>query len=305
MHVLTRALHIALVALGATLATWAPAAAEGGRPAGIVTAVYGTATVSRASLGAPRVLKFRDDVLLQDRIATGDESLARILLGGKAVITVRERSVVTITESPLVSTVDVESGKIALAVAKERMRPGESIELRTPNAVAGIRGTVVIAEVTRQGGDVSTRFTLLTGVIEVLRLDAARRPIGAASVLNPLQTISVDRVLSPVRPITSADGQRASAPFGLPATTRPRGGADWVAKDQVTRALASIDADRGRGVDLRPDVKPDQGGKADPDDRPDRPDRMKLPVGSPSTPLVPSYALQPGKIKNKGNSGRR
>jgi hypothetical protein len=301
MHVLTRALHIALMALAATLAVRAPAAAEGGQPAGIVTAVYGTATVSRASL-APRALKFRDDVMLRDRIATGDESLARILLGGKAVITVRERSVVTITESPRVSTVDVESGKIALAVAKERMRPGESIELRTPNAVAGIRGTVVIAEVTRQGGDVSTRFTLLTGVIEVLRLDAARRPIGAASVLNPLQTISVDRVLSPVRPITGADGQAASAPFGLPATTRPRGGADWVAKDQVARALASIDADRGRGVDLRPDVKPDQGGKADPDDRPDR---MKLPVGSPLTPLVPSSALQPGKIKNKGNSARR
>ena len=297
MPVLTRALHIALVALAATLAAWTPAAAEGGRPAGIVTALVGTATVSRASLGAPRVLKFRDDVMLHDRIATGDESLARILLGGKAVITVRERSVVTITELPHVSTVDVESGKIALAVAKERMRPGESIELRTPNAVAGIRGTVVIAEVTRQGGAASTRFTLLTGVIEVLRLDAARRPIGAASVLNPLQTISVDRGLSPVRPITRTEGKAASAEFGLPPKTRARGGADWIAKDQVARALASVDPDRGRGADPRPDVKPDQGAKAD---RDDRPDRVKLPVGSPSLPLVPSYALQPSGKKNKG-----
>ena len=93
------------------------------------------------------------------------------------------------------------------------MRPGESVEIRTPNAVAGIRGTVVIAEVTRKGADVATRFTLLSGVIDVLQLDAARRPIGAAVVLNPLQTISIDGALSPVRSITRDQGKAASAEF--------------------------------------------------------------------------------------------
>ena len=284
---------VMLLALG--LAGLAPADAEPGR-AGVVTALHGTATVTRASLPAPRSLGFRDPVLLQDRIATGDESLARILLGGKAVVTVRERSVVTITETPAVSTVDVTSGKIALSVAKERMRPGESVEIRTPNAVAGIRGTVVIAEVTRKGADVATRFTLLSGVIDVLQLDAARRPIGAAVVLNPLQTISIDGALSPVRSITRDQGKAASAEFQLPVTAQAKGGPDWIARDQVEQAVATVDPDRGRGSDPRPD----KGGKAD---KPDKgADKSGPLISPPSTPIVPPTALQQSRDpKDKKN----
>ena len=287
MNPLARTMRSLAVALVAALAGLASADAEPGR-AGIVTALHGTATVTRASLAGPRALSFRDPVFLKDRIATGDESLARILLGGKALVTVRERSVVTITESPRISTVDLASGTIALSVAKERMRPGESIEIRTPNAVAGIRGTVVIAEVARTGADVSTRFTLLTGVIEVLRLDTARQPIGAAAVLHPLQSISVTGALSPVRPITRDEGKAASAGFQLPVRTPARSGADWVARDQVEQAVAIIDPDRGRA----PDVKPDKGGKADRDDKPERIDKVAPPI---TTPLVPPTALQPSK----------
>ena len=297
MHISARLLGTVLVALATALVFTPATADERDQRAGIVTAVYGTATVSRASLTAPRAIKFRDEVLMRDRIATGEESLARILLGGKAVVTVRERSVVTITESASISTVDVESGKIALAVAKERMRAGESIELRTPNAVAGIRGTVVIAEVTGRESAASTRFTLLTGTIDVTRLDGARQPIGAAAVLTPMQTITVDRALSPVRSISPAEGRATSNTFRLPAKTRPRGNAEWVARDQVAQAVAIVEPDRGRVVDLRPDVKPDRGGRADSDDKPEK---TKLPATPPSPLVLPADALQlSGKAKGK------
>src|SRR6266550_8762570 len=115
--------------------------------AGVVTTVHGTATVSRASLSQPVPLKFKDDVFAQDRVSTGDDSVARILLGGRAIVTVRERSSLAITEVPHVSTIDVGVGRAAITVAKERMKPGETIEIRTPNAVAGIRGTIVVVEV--------------------------------------------------------------------------------------------------------------------------------------------------------------
>ena len=88
--------------------------------------------------------------MVEDTVTTGDKSLARMLLGGKAVVTVRERSTVTITEVPGRSTIDLDSGKFALAVAREKMRPGEEIQIRTPNAIAGVRGTVVVTEVNRQ-----------------------------------------------------------------------------------------------------------------------------------------------------------
>src|SRR5262245_43397217 len=111
--------------------------------AGVVTMLEGTVTAVRPLVQQPVALTFRDDVFRQDRVVTGDQSFARLLLGGKAVISIRERSVVTITEVPGRSTVDIESGKIALSVARDRMVPCEVINIKMPNAVAGVRGTVV------------------------------------------------------------------------------------------------------------------------------------------------------------------
>src|SRR5437660_374496 len=142
-----------LVTLGITVTllvvpavTWAQAPA----PAGVVTTLEGNVTATRAT-ASPQPLRFKDNVFVQDKIATAEQSLARMLLGGKAVVTVRERSVLTITEVPGRSTIDIDSGKFALAVAREKMAPGEEIQIRTPNAVAGVRGTVVVTEVERQG----------------------------------------------------------------------------------------------------------------------------------------------------------
>src|SRR5437867_4069363 len=89
--------HLALVAFVA--ATPATAFAQLTK-AGVVTTLLGTATVSRASLSQPLPLKFKDDVFVQDRVITGDDSVARILLGGKAIVTVRTRSSLTISEVP-------------------------------------------------------------------------------------------------------------------------------------------------------------------------------------------------------------
>ena len=115
--------------------------------AGVVTTLEGNVTVARAASSEPAALRFRDDVFVRDRIATGQQSFARILLGGKAIVTVREFSAVTITEAPGVATINVGIGRVAVAVVRERMQTGEIVEVRTPNAVAGIRGTVIVAEV--------------------------------------------------------------------------------------------------------------------------------------------------------------
>src|SRR6058998_487506 len=113
--------------------------------AGVVTGVSGQVTVSRTE-ATPLPLRFKDEVFLKDRISTAERSLARLLLDQKALITVRELSELVITEQSGRSTVDLGAGKIAIGVARQRMRPGEIVEIRTQNAVAAIRGTVVVAE---------------------------------------------------------------------------------------------------------------------------------------------------------------
>jgi FecR-like protein/carbohydrate binding protein with CBM4/9 domain len=120
-----------------------PAAAQTSDAVGVVTTLDGSASVARPALSTPLALKFKDDVFGRDRISTEENSLVRVLLGGKAILTVRELSQVTINEEPGRAVVTLPSGKVVLAVAKQRMRPGESIEIRTPNAVAAVRGSIL------------------------------------------------------------------------------------------------------------------------------------------------------------------
>ncbi len=118
---------------------------------GVVTTLQGEATVARVASTAPLPLKFRDSIFEKDRINTGEKSIVKVLMGGRAIVTVRELSVLTITEEVGRTVVNLESGKIAVGVAKQRMKPGETLEVHTPNAVAAVRGTVFVVEVARQG----------------------------------------------------------------------------------------------------------------------------------------------------------
>lgn len=131
----------------------ASALAESPTNVGVVTTLTGQATVARASLSQPLPLRFKDDVFVQDRISTAEKSIVRVLLGGKALVTVRELSVLTVTEELGRSTVELGSGKIAVGVARQRMRPGEILEIRTPNIVAAVRGTVLVVEIIRASAD--------------------------------------------------------------------------------------------------------------------------------------------------------
>lgn len=149
------------------------ALAQTGRGVGVVTTLAGTVTVARASLPDPLPLRFKDDVFVRDHIATAEKSVVRVLLGGKALVTVRELSSLIIKEETGRSTVDLASGKIAMGVVRQRMRPGEVIEIRTPNAIASIRGTVLAVElIPAPGGTAgSPRYTtkvhVLHGLVEV------------------------------------------------------------------------------------------------------------------------------------------
>ena len=162
--------------------------------AGVVTTLEGNVTAVRAVMPQQVLLKFRDDVFLQDRVVTGDQSFARLLLGGKAVISIRERSAVTITEVPGRSTVEIESGKIALSVARHRMVPGEVINIKTPNAVAGVRGTVVVAQVTYRQGvrQPISDLWVMRGLVEATHINPAGVPLSAPVSLAARESFKAD-----------------------------------------------------------------------------------------------------------------
>jgi hypothetical protein len=234
MRISTGALCSLSLAVSMSLA--APAWSQ--EKVGIATTVLGPVTVSRASL-PPQPLKFRDDVFLRDRVTTGDNAITRILLGGKVIVTARERSTLTITEVPGVSTIDLAGGRIAVAVDRSRMKPGERIDIRTQSAIAGVRGTVLIVEAQ---GSTST-VTVLKGLVEVVRIDPGTgRAIGPVTPVGKQQAVSVRNNVLPPRPqaISPSRAEALSKEFSPPV--RPVAATAVIpVKDEVQRATALLD----------------------------------------------------------------
>jgi hypothetical protein len=212
------------------------ATAQAGQGVGVVSTISGQATISRASVPQPVPLQFKDSVFDRDRISTAENSTVKVLMGGRALITVRELSVLTITEELGRSTVDLQSGKIALGVVRQRMRPGESIEVKTHNAVAAVRGTVIVVEIIRASAQTTGGPGALTTNVHVLRGSAVVTPTnvpGSSGItIGELQTYSqIGNVLGAIRPLTPAGvSQLLSNLRASPQLGQSSGGA----ADQIT-----------------------------------------------------------------------
>src|SRR4030095_9523776 len=102
-----------------------PAAAQEEK-VGVVTVLRGQALVARPLIQQPLSLKFKDNVFVRDRVETQADSLVRVLLGGRALVTVRELSTFTATEGPNHVVIDLRTGKAAVGVAPRLLRPGET-----------------------------------------------------------------------------------------------------------------------------------------------------------------------------------
>lgn len=125
------------------------ACAENARGAGTVTAVVGPVTVTRAA-ATPRPLKSGDLLFWRDVVESGKDGSARLVLGGKTTVTLRELSRLELRVDRQAEgiryTVELLSGKVRASVARMLMRPGEQVEVRTRNAVASVRGTDFVVE---------------------------------------------------------------------------------------------------------------------------------------------------------------
>jgi FecR protein len=208
---------IAALLLSAAAALLLASSAVAQERAGVVTNVEGTATVARLTEPQAQPLRFKDDVFLRDRITTGERSFVRVLLGGRATVTARERSILTITEVPGVATIQLGGGRISVAVSRALMQPGQVIEIKTPNAVTAIRGTFVVAEVVPVGTDHHSTITIVRGLVDVTRLDATAAPVGPAVKVGALQRVTVtgSGPVSKPQTITQEAGRRLASEFSL------------------------------------------------------------------------------------------
>ena len=255
MRTIPRVLVGSAVALLYAVGPAAPAAAQA-PSAGVVNRLEGSAVVARTATPEATPLKIRDAVYVRDLVTTGEQSRAQLLLAGKATVTIREQSSLRISEVPGgTATIDMTDGKLKVAAIKDRLKPGDRIEVRTPTAITAVRGTAWIVEVTKTPAGPVSRITVLDGIVEVTPLDPATgRPRGAVIALHALQQLELGVTTPPVAPqtITRADASLLDATFAF--TLKAGTGTDPdVMKRQLDRAAkdaAAAQAGSGNRVPL-------------------------------------------------------
>jgi hypothetical protein len=281
----------ALVLTLAPVSAWAQAQPQ----VGIVTTLQGQATVSRLATPASLPLKFKDGIFELDKINTGEKSVVKVLMGGSAVVTVRELSVLTITEDLGKTTVNLESGKIAVAVAKQLMKPGSRLEVHTPNAVAAVRGTVFVVEVTRQGAQLgsgsigaTTQVTSVNGSVEVGSIGN----LANTAVLTAFQSVGVGSgVLGRVGNVTPQAMNNLLAGFAHSPQFGTKGDSLAAAIVQEQKKVEGL---AGAAVSA-PLAKPATVGTPATPITPLTTNRNKLPAPPPPPPPPPTPGLPPGR----------
>lgn len=235
-----RCLAVAVVALATAWSATTPSAVAQPEGLGIVTTLSGSATVSRAATSAPIHLK--DSVHTRDRISTAENSLVRVLLGGRAIVTLRELSELTIADRAGTISLELSGGRMGLSVARQLMGTDETVDIHTPNAVASMRGSVAIVDVrpAEPGAGVVSVFSVLSGPAEVaagggsVQVASRQGVLVAGDAIGPIEDLTDEEVGHLAAALTIDGPQHADAASASKADGAALGAVKDGSKDSPT-----------------------------------------------------------------------
>ncbi|MBI4490451.1 MAG: FecR domain-containing protein, partial [Deltaproteobacteria bacterium] len=259
------------------------------QPVGVVTGVQGQAQLSRSTVPTPSPLRFKDGVIIRDIVDTREKSLARILFGGRSTVTVRELSRLEVREEILPTGArrdvhDLSSGAILVNVARQLMRPGDEVIIRTPNAVAAVRGSTIFAQFIRELNQ--TFLAIIAG--SALVTPEGRPPVTLTpnTGLNVIGTGPGVQATQVTVPQSQANQILQESQVGKAATQEAN-------KEQVVQASAKEAANLANAV-IEQVTKAEQGGGPPPQEGGDK-------TGEPQEgqPPPPPKDQDPGGDKSK------
>jgi hypothetical protein len=191
------------------------ASAGAGQPVAVVSTLSGDVTVARSGGSVP--LKFKDETFRDDIIRTADQSTVRLLLRAKALLTVQQRSVLTLGEEQGNLTVRLETGQIGVSVADRRLRAGDILQIETPNVQAALGPGNIIVNASKVSGRVQTTVYVMDGSVEISVADtAARRSV---KIEAPRKLTVVGKALGNARALSAAESTQLLAQL---RTTSPQ-----------------------------------------------------------------------------------
>ena len=198
-------------------------------PVGSLTAVMGTATITRA--GRTTFASYGDAVNIGDRVTTGSDGRVTITLSDNTQMQVIESSTIVVTEvrfnpngSRASTKIDLAGGTVRSLV---RFTSGNApnFEVHTPNAIAAAHGTTYdtayATGVTRKGYETCRNFT------DVLVYN------GTVLVSNPSNSAQPPVLVHPGRKRVAPCGQAISSEEALNGTPSKIGAAGIAAIGMV------------------------------------------------------------------------
>lgn len=199
-------------------------------PAGTLTAVNGTVTLTRGGIASPA--KYGAGVQVGDQIATGSDGRVTITLSDNSQLELTESSTLVLTENTLNPNGSRASTKVnllgGLVRSLVRFTGGTppNFEVHTPNAVAAARGTTYDTDY--QNGVAREGYTTCMEFSDVSVYD------GTVEVSNPTNTTAP--------PVDVHAGEKTVVPCGLAAVPA---GAAAAATGATTGTTAGIAAGVG------------------------------------------------------------
>jgi hypothetical protein len=235
---------IALLMVSAViLLTREQATAQGA--VGVVTALQGTARLTRPANPTPVSLRFKDGLAIRDVVDTAEQSLVRILFGGKSTVTVKELSRLEVREEPLpagatLAVHELSAGAILVNVARQLLRPGDEVQIRTPNAVAAVRGTTISADCNT--GLHRCMFTVLAGNAMITPLGG--RPVALAPniAVAVRGTATTGIQTEPPQAITRAQARQLVQEYDIKPAVKAAAGQQQTGEAQLRTATQLVSA---------------------------------------------------------------
>ncbi|MEW6775951.1 MAG: FecR family protein, partial [Bdellovibrionota bacterium] len=134
--------------IAATLPLFICTGALAATPAGKITDAEGEAEIIRKGTAEPEIVQEQMDVFEGDALETGEDGMIRVALADGSSLTLAPEGHLKITrqlydakKGERESLFDLLRGKIRAEVAKLAKLSRSNFEVRTPTAVAGVRGT--------------------------------------------------------------------------------------------------------------------------------------------------------------------
>lgn len=191
-----RAWWLSVLTLASTLLWSVPVLAQ--ESIGQVAALQGQATVQRAGSSQTMPLRVESPVYRDDTIQTLEASKIRLFLIDGTELALGERGVMTLSQFVFAPQRHTHRGVVSIArgifrAVTRKVLPQTAFEVRTATAVAAIRGTQWLGEVTPD----TTAIVVLEGEVSVAHADARVR---GTVVLTPKMGTDVRGKSPPTAP---------------------------------------------------------------------------------------------------------